>query len=952
MVAGAGAFLTDITKLNFRPARGFARSVTALLMGVLFAVAFADGAFAARRLVGASSNNFPPVNVLDENGRLDGFGWDMANAVIDSVGREVEHIHSSRWTEVLGWLASGKADFIHDTGFTADRTAYLDFSEPILSMQENIFVLKARSDIQLIGSLAGKRVACVNQHITHLYLLKFPRIECHVVATPKQGVEALLAGVVDAFIFPREIALHYIYSMDAEDQVKIVGMPLRTLNWHMVVKKGNAEVLLLLNQGIANVKSGKLYDQIYAKWFGRPLSKRYGRDDILKIIGVAVAIVLVAGCLMLLWLRTLQRVVARRTDELSERERSYRTLFENAASGIGRIRYVGGTAIIANQKFAEIFGYDSPRDCVENFRFGKHYEDLAVRDEILENYEHAPEQMYKAKLRKCDGSLVVVNGHGRLDPSGTYVDLVLHDVTDEHRALEALRETNLRFRQIAENIREVFWMTDPEKNQMIYVSPAYEEIWGRSCESLYREPSTFLDAIHSEDREAVLAALGSQRIGDYDVTYRINRPDGTLRWIRDQAFPVHNEKGKVYRIAGIAEDITDLVHQEEQLRQSQKMELLGQMTGSIAHDFNNLLGVIMGYAEMAGENADDPAIVRRCAETVLQASDSGADLTGRLLAFSRRQTLNNEVTDFGQLISNMIPMLGRVLGETIDIETGLSEDLWHARLDRSQLENALLNLAVNGRDAMPHGGKLKIETANRTILGDDSMPDLPPGEYLSVAVTDSGSGMSKETLSRVFEPFFTTKEVDKGTGLGLAIVYGFVKQSGGDILVESEIDAGTRFELLFPRAEPGALAASEELSSEALGELAGGGRRVLLVEDNRDLKILVTTMLDELGYVTTSVDDANQALVVFSQDPDGVDILLSDVVLPGGLSGPELALKVRALRPDVAVLFMSGYADGVLANMRASLMREEILRKPFNRRRLALAIHDVKPDSNVVQLRA
>ena len=399
-----------------------------------------------RTVVGASSNNFPPINVLDENGRLTGFGSELAKAVTAAAGGRLRQKHSAHWTEVLKWLDSGVADFIHDTGYTRERTAYLDYTDPIIEMPERIFVNAERYDIQNIMSLKGKKVACVDQHITHLYLRQLPHITCHIVKRPVDGLFALLNGEVDAFIYPKQIVLFLAHNLKVRDRIRMVGEPLRTLTWHMTVKKGNAEMLAFLNRGLAKVRASGAYDRIYQRWFGEPLFAGFSKREVQLFVVAAVVISLIAvGTIFLLFYAHQMR---------------------------------------------------------------------QSRNEILASAE------------------------------------------ERERAQQALGESEERFRQMAENIGEVFWMTDPAKKEMLYVSPAYEDIWGRTRESLYERPQSFIEAIHADDRAAVTQAFAQQAAGTYDEIYRITRPDGSMRWIRDRAFPVRDDHGEIYRIVGIAEDIT------------------------------------------------------------------------------------------------------------------------------------------------------------------------------------------------------------------------------------------------------------------------------------------------------------------------------------------------------------------------------------------------------------
>jgi signal transduction histidine kinase len=375
-------------------------------------------------------------------------------------------------------------------------------------------------------------------------------------------------------------------------------------------------------------------------------------------------------------------------------------------------------------------------------------------------------------------------------------------------------------------------------------------------------------------------------------------------------------------------DVTVSQHQEERLRQSQKMEAVGQLTGGVAHDFNNLLAVVMGNAELLARWAVDASEKhRRAIDAIVRASQRGAELTQRLLAFSRKQMLDPEIIDLGTRLPDINAMLRRTLGETIDLKNVLAGNLWRCLVDPGQLENASLNLAINARDAMPRGGRLTIETSN-TVLDRDYVAahsDLEPGEYVMVAVSDSGVGMSADTVEHAFDPFFTTKEIGKGTGLGLSMVFGFAKQSGGHVTIYSEPDVGTTVKLYLPRS----IEASEEQKEEP-STLPPPTREeiVLVVEDDADARALTVTLVGSLGYEVLETANGPAALELLEQQPT-VDILLTDVVLPHGLSGPEIAQRARKIVPGLKVLFMSGYAESAITHRGELEEGLVFLQKPF-----------------------
>lgn len=375
---------------------------------------------------------------------------------------------------------------------------------------------------------------------------------------------------------------------------------------------------------------------------------------------------------------------------------------------------------------------------------------------------------------------------------------VIRDLSEERQRDQLIRQDEARFRVIEQHLRKVFWITNADKSRMDYVSPGYEDLWGRSIEDLYRRPMAFFEAIVPEDRARIQTLLQHQVDGSYDVEYQIQRPDGSRRWIWDRAVPVLDEQGEVTLIVGIAEDITAIKQREAELVQAKKMEAVGRLTGGIAHDFNNLLTVIAGNAELLLEAYGDDELIQE----ILYASRRAAELTGQLMSFSRQRPFRRERVDVNALIKELTALLRRVIGADVVLELDLADELWVIATDRAQLEASLVNLAINARDAMPSGGRLTLHTHNETCSGPegDASGQLAGGDYVVIRVQDTGVGMAPEVLEKVFEPFFTTKAVGKGTGLGLATVFGFARVSGGQVEVSSALGQGSTFTLFLPRA--------------------------------------------------------------------------------------------------------------------------------------------------------
>ena len=529
-----------------------------------------------------------------------------------------------------------------------------------------------------------------------------------------------------------------------------------------------------------------------------------------------------------------------------------------------------------------------------------------------------------------------------VDPAGAVLSVLLvgRDISEAKRVEGTLRESEQRFRQVTESIDEVFWLTDTTKRQMIYLSPAYERIWGRTCASVFAAPESWMDAIHPEDQDRVrTAALTLQTSGAYDLEYRIVRPDGTVRWIHDRAFPIRDEAGRVHRIAGVAEDTTVRRQLEEQVRQTQKMEAVGRLAGGVAHDFNNLLTAIMGYAQLMRMRLPPDDRMLHDIQEILKASKRAAILTRQLLTFSREEVRQPRVLDLGAVVKEMRELLRPLVGEKVSIVVRSQPDLGGVKADPGQMEQVVLNLVVNARDAMPDGGRVTIETEN-IDLGTSRAGGhvgIAPGGYVLLAVSDTGIGMDDQTKARIFEPFFTTKPPEKGTGLGLSTVYGIVQQSGGTIQVNSDPASGTTFKIYLPRVQgkTDVVAAADWLEPPPRGT-----ETVLVVEDQDDVAAVVRGALQICGYRVLEARHGAGALQLWQEHGGSIDLIITDVVMPI-MDGPEFVRTARSSRPKVKVLYMSGYAEQGFSALDLLSPHDGFLPKPFVPSALARKVREV-----------
>jgi PAS domain S-box-containing protein len=504
----------------------------------------------------------------------------------------------------------------------------------------------------------------------------------------------------------------------------------------------------------------------------------------------------------------------------------------------------------------------------------------------------------------------------------------------------ALRASEEKFRQLAENIDEFFWIATADRTEVLYASPAYERIWGRTCSSLYENPDSFLEGISSADRFRLLAAAEGMCEGhDYDLEHRVARPDGTVRWVRTRAKGIRNEAGDVYRLVGVVEDITAAKQTEEQLRQAQKMEAIGQLAGGVAHDFNNLLMIIGANVELL--LMSDKAIDEKSMDylnDISKATDRAAALTRQLLCFSRSEAAHMQVMDLNESLAGITKLLRRVLGEHIEVICEFCKSQPAIKADPGMIEQILMNLAVNARDAMPNGGKLvigtEVETINSARVARD--PQSREGRFVCLTVRDAGSGIAPDHLTRIFEPFFTTKGVGKGTGLGLATVFGIVEQHRGWIDVESQVGVGTLFRVYFPAAAEAVTVREATVRQD----VSGAGERVLVVEDEDALREVIVAVLQKHGYNVMAADSGASALAAWARVGGNLDLLFTDMVMPGGITGLELAERLRKEKPGLKVILTSGYSSQLMSADVEVAKRVTFVKKPFSSQTLAELVRE------------
>lgn len=662
---------------------------------------------------------------------------------------------------------------------------------------------------------------------------------------------------------------------------------------------------------------------------------------------------LAVSALLPIGIASVSRIIesmGRSQEESLESERTLSTLIDNLPGIAYRCRNdADWTMEFISDRAFEITGY-SAADLTLNRHasYGDviHAED---RERIWKTVQQAIEShrafeiVYRINTANGQEKWAWERGRGIYGPNQEilFIEGFITDITKQKTTEISLRESEERFRELAENIREVFWLFDWKRQTVIYVSPAYEKIWGRSSKALYERYEEWQNSIHPDDRERARVTFFSnvESGGGKENQYRIIRPDGSIRWILDRAFAIYDEDGQLTRVAGIAEDVTDRKELEEQFLQSQKMEAVGRLAGGIAHDFNNLLTVISGYCgNLAASDALTKEQVCQINE-IAKAGEKAAALTGQLLTFSRQQLARSQVLDLSAAVANIETMIQRMIGEDVRIFLATEAQPTNISADPGQIEQVLMNLAVNARDAMPQGGELHIEIL--TVAAEDvhALQGDPPRcpTYVVLTVRDTGCGMESAVLEKAFDPFYTTKEVGKGTGLGLSTVYGIVKQSKGHIAVESEPGRGTTFRMYFPSADN--IPKSRSDTEDTRGPCCGT-ETILLVEDENAVRKLFGRMLREYGYEVHEAQDGDEAVRLFQEMPKEVDLLITDVVMPE-MNGRELADRLSEIRRDIRVLYISGYTRDFIDHHQLEDGAMDFMQKPFSPHDLARKVREL-----------
>ncbi|MDH5749989.1 MAG: transporter substrate-binding domain-containing protein [Rhodospirillales bacterium] len=904
------------------------------------AVSASPEARADMRFVIASSNNFPPVNITDDQGRLTGFGRELSDAVIRSVGGTSHHIYSSIWTNVLNWLASGKADFIHDTGFTAERTSYLDFSDSILEMPEMIFVSPDRYDVNSLESLKGHKVACVNRHITHLYLQKFPFINCEVVKTPIDGVKALADGKVAAFIYPRQIVLYLAQKHNLTNKIKAVGEPLRTLTWHMTVRKGDVEMLNILNRGISKVKASGEYDNIYDKWFGHTILEHYSLQEI-RIIFVTLTVgsLLAGGMLVLMfYTRRLKTMNVAIQNSLRQRNEAKEELdrFFNLTFDMQCIAGFDGYFKRLNPAWEKMLGYSTHELQSCPFVEFVHDDDRPSTIEAAEKLSQGNEVVeFENRYKTKNGQYIWLLWNAISDADKGLIYATARDITQRKQYEQNLKETvdartlelqsvSLRLETLLVNSPAVIYSCRAEGDfGATFISENVSRQIGYESSTFIENSTFWKENIHPDDTARVFEGLGALFENDMHAhDYRFKFPDGEYHWMHDELRLIRDEQGKPKEIIGFWLDITNRKKTEEELQKAKsiadtanraKSEFLSKMS----HELRTPMNAILGFGQLILHTPDD------------KPNDKHAEYIGHILNSGQHLlSLINDVLDLAKIesgkieisiesvetcvlieecLSVMEPIAGNNSINLIN-ETNDGEVIPPIFVDNIRARQVLLNLLSNAIKYNRPNGKVTVSTIP-TDCG-----------AVRISIRDTGHGIPEDQINALFEPFnrleYENSEIE-GTGIGLVITKRLVELMDGTLGVESIVGEGSTFWVEFPvgKDHSSNVQSIGNVTQYSLGIQSEQQRNIsiLYVEDNPVNMSLMAEIINQIPEATMlSAHTATLGIdLAVSNQPD---MIFMDINLPG-LDGyaalKELRTRKETRKIPVVAISANAFAKDI-----------------------------------------
>lgn len=884
----------------------------------------------------AQDPGWPPIEFVNEQGKPSGMAGDYLKLIEQRLGIKFHLVPTKSWQEAYAKLKRWEVDMTTSVAITPERTKFWAFTKPYMKIPIAIFAQWDVTYLAGMRELSGKKVAVVAGYAVNDWIPKdFPKIRLVRVKNAKEGLTLLQQGEVFAFIDNMLVVSYYLSKLKVAN-VKIVGETQYVNAQSMAVRKDWPILVGMLQKALDSI-SEKQRDEIYQKWL--PLRYEHGFNYTLLWQVLAIFFVIILG--LALWNRKLAREIRHRKlaeVALVNSEERFRQLFRVAAVPMCFVNK-DGVVVDLNDRFVQTFGYTQEDVPTLKAWWQKAYPDPEYRQWVIDSWTSGVQRAVKQntdieadeyRVTCKDGTVRTIVISGAV--LGDDFLAVFFDITERKQAEERLAQTARQWQTTFDSANDAIWIFDKE-HRVLRTNKTAEKIFqlthdqmvGRHC----------WEIVHGTTEPIPECPLQRAKVSLHRETMELRIGDS---WFAVVVDPILDENGQYSGAVHTLSDITESRRLEAQLHQAQKMEAVGTLAGGIAHDFNNILAAIMGYTEIGLAEAAEGKSNRAELQGVLQATTRAKELVQQILTFSRRTEHSLKPIDINKAVLSAVNLLKQTLPKMIEIQLDLSEVVPPAIGNSYQIEQILMNLGTNSRDAMPDGGTLTIATSQQTVAGIDCLACARPfdGDYVVITVSDTGVGMTEEELSRVFEPFYTTKDVGKGTGLGLSTIFGIVGSHGGHITCSSEPGHGTTFGIYLP---PGAQAGGQP-KKPAIKLAAGGNETVLVVDDEQSILDIAGIHLTAAGYGVLSAASGEEALEIFKTEGDKIALVILDLSMPG-MGGHKCLEELHSLAPELKVIVATGYSrDGDLKETMAS-MAAALLSKPFSKNELLKAVRGV-----------
>ncbi len=926
------------------------------LLVINFSIAIAQAADKPQKIKAVVIKYFPPLYKLDEQGNPQGYAIEQFTEIAKIANLEIEYVIKNNWKETLNALEKAEADIIPNLGVIKNRQEIFDFSSVVEILQISIFVREGTKYINSVNDLIGKKVGVVSHNVGEKIANNLSGLNTKVYAQPEHALIGLASGNVDAVIYPKPIMLKYIRNSGLEKRIIAVEKPIKELKRAIAFQKGNIKLEQKLNAAIKIFLRSEKYTEIYQKWYGK--EKAYWHVE--KVITISLVVIVLIIIIFIIWryqsikkinnqLTTLYENLKRAENE---RDKTSELLKKTASRAPGlvyqyEVRPDGSASFpYASEAIRDIYKV-SPE--VAKYDVAKVFEVLHPDDydEIVASINKSAETLEPWKLeyrvRYDDGTVRWLLGNAlpeRTGEGGTLWHGFITDITEYKSIEKSLEQAHM----IIEDSPVVIFQWGASEGWPVEFVSENVEHFGYTAEELLSGEISFSSIIHPDDLERVAQEVEKHTAdieNSFQQEYRIVGPDGHIYWTDDRTIIERDEEGNVTHYHGTVLDVTERKNIEEQLRRSQKMDALGQLTGGIAHDFNNLLGVVMGYAELLEANLAEDPLLKKYAHEINYAGVRGAKLTKKLLSFSKKE--NSELVNLSvnRLLADEQHMLEKTLTARITLIYDLDNELWPILIDEGDLEDAIINISINAMHAMKEAGTFTVKTKNVKLNSPDAERlKINAGEYISIQFSDTGCGIDEVTIAKIFDPFFTTKGKE-GTGLGLSQVYAFVKRSKGAVDIHSVLEKGTDIKLYLPRCADVAIQKDEIkkiIKNNSDVKKLTGTEIILIVDDESALLTMASEILSMKGYKIFTAKSGKDALAILEKEK--IDFLLSDVIMPE-MDGYQLAIQVQEKHPHVKIQLASGFSDDRHIGVKDSSLHENLLKKPYAAYDLLIRIREL-----------